>query len=571
MSESKQYIWSIQDYFKAIQRRSLWLLLPAVTIFSMAVILAFVLPATYQSKATIMIEEQAIPLDFVRSTITSFAAQQVQIISQKVLTIENINGIIDKFEMYKRGDAVSQEPNVQLALKFRNNVNLEMISADVIDPRSGRPTEATIAFSLAFNDPDPALAKRVASELVTLFLDENKRERTAQASSTAEFLADQADKLNTELRSLEQRLADFKSENEGSLPEQYRYNLDTLERSRREMSDVRLRLQELAKRKIETSARMSQLSPTAPVVLATGEMVMSDADRLKALQTEYRRKAAIYRDNHPDVIRLGREIEALQAQLGVETDIEDLRRQLQEQEQHLADLTSRYNDNHHEVVSTRRVIQQLQESIRKAPQQSGTGSAPVADNPAYVVLQTELYTMEADSRALAARESELAEQIAQYENVLSRAPQVEKEYQALLRDYDNATAEYRQIKANQREAITSRNLEQEQKGQRFVVVEPPRLPPNPVSPNRPAIIFLGFVLAIGVGIGAVVVREAMDGAIHGAGQLAALLGEAPLVAIPYIKNREDVIAKWRTWICSAGLIACCLVAFYYLQMAILDL
>ena len=139
MSESKQYIWSIQDYFKAIQRRSLWLLLPAVTIFSMAVILAFVLPATYQSKATIMIEEQAIPLDFVRSTITSFAAQQVQVISQKVLTIENINGIIDKFEMYKRGDAVSQEPNVQLALKFRNNVNLEMISADVIDPRSGRP------------------------------------------------------------------------------------------------------------------------------------------------------------------------------------------------------------------------------------------------------------------------------------------------------------------------------------------------------------------------------------------------------------------------------------------------
>lgn len=571
MIERQQYIRSVYDYLKALERRRFWLLLPAITIFSMAVMLAFMLPATYQSKATIMIEEQAVPVDFVRSTITSYAAQQVQVISQKVLTVENINGIIDKFEMSKRENSAPGNPNVELALKFRDQVGLEMISAEVIDPRSGRPTEATIAFSLAFNHPSPEIAQRVASELVTLFLNENTRERTAQASSTADFLANQAEKLNVELRNLEQRLADFKSANDGSLPEQYRYNLDSLERTRREMSDVKLRLQELTKQKIEMTARMSQLSPTAPVVLPTGEMVMSDVDRLKALQTEYRRKAAIYRANHPDVIRLGREIEALQAQLGIGTDVQDLRRQLQEQQQHLADLNSRYNENHHEVVSTRRVIEQLQDSIRQASRERNNVTAPVADNPAYVVLQTELYTIEADTRSLLARKKELTEQIAHYEEVLRRAPEVEKEYQALLRDYDSATAEYRGVKANQRDAITSRNLEQEQKGQRFAVVEPPRLPQNPISPNRPAIMFLGFILAVGVGVGAVVVREAMDRAIHGSAQLAALLGEAPLVAVPYIENRGDVIGRWRARILSGVAVVSCLMVFYYLQLVILDL
>lgn len=565
MNENQTYAWSLQDYVKIVKRRKFWMLLPFLTILGSALMLALMLPATYESKAVILIEEQEVPRDFVRSTITSYASQRVQVVSQRVLTASNIRDILQKYQGYGQQGSEMGPPSLELVEEFRGNVNLELISADVVDPRSGRPSQATIAFTLSFVDPDPATAEKVASELVTLFLNENKRDRAEQATSTEEFLAAQAESLNNELLELEQHLADFKSTNEGSLPEQYMFNLQMLERSQREMSSIKLRMQELAKRKIELNAKMAPLSRSAPVVLPSGDVVLSDVDRLKALQTEYRRKASIYRENHPDVVRLGREIGALQAELGLGPDIEDLRRQLREQQQLLADLQSRYKDSHGEVQSTRRVIEQLETSIRTASPKKSNLSGPAADNPAYVMLQTELETMAAEVVSLDAREEELSQEIGVYEVMLKRAPEVEQGYQALLRDYQNATTEYKSVKANQRDAMTSRNLEQEQKGQRFTLVEPPALPLDPVSPNRPAIIFLGLLLAAGAGIGSGIVREAVDGAIHGPSQLTALMGAPPLAVVPYIENDQDLLERRRMGILSFALITACVPLLYLFQ------
>jgi succinoglycan biosynthesis transport protein ExoP len=559
-----EYAKSLQDYISLLKRRKLSLVLPAFVIFAIAVMLAFGLPATYQSQATILIEEQEIPKDFVRSTITSFAAQQVQVISQRVLTVQNIGNIVEKFKLYRQADSNSRLPSTELAKIFREGMELDLVSADVIDPRSGRPTEATIAFTLAFSDPSASTAQKVTNELVTLFLNENLRDRTDQAASTEEFLSSEAVLLNDELLELEQRLADFKTQNEGSLPELYQFNLTTLERTQREISDVKLRSQELEKRKIELAAELTQLSPSSPVVLPSGEVVLSDVDRLKALQSEYRRKAAIYRDNHPDVVRLDREINALQAELGIKTDVEDLRRQLQEQNRHLAQLQGRYKDSHHEIQNTRQLIAELEEEIRSAGTSSVAVNAPQADNPAYILLNTQLSATASEMRALAGKQVELQAKIDHYEGLIKRAPNVEKDYQALLRDYNNATAKYQDIKAKQREAAVSKNLEQEQKGERFTLIEPPALPIDPVSPNRPAIIFLGFVLAAGAGLGFALLREAMDGSIHGIRELTAIMGEAPLVAIPYIENDADVRQRQRAWQVSlaAGLSAGLLFVFY---------
>ncbi len=308
---------------------------------------------------------------------------------------------------------------------------------------------------------------------------------------------------------------------------------------------------------------MSQVSPSAPVYTSTGDVVMSDVDRLKALQAEYRRKVALYRDNHPDLIRLDREIQTLQSELGVGPDTEDLRVQLSEQKQHLAELQTRYNENHQEVVSTRRVIGQLEESIARSSNRVIDTQEPVADNPAYILLQGELFSTESELRTLTGRGQELRRVVDQYESMIASAPEVEKEYKALLRDYDNATEEYREIKTKQREAIVARNLEQEQKGESFALIEPPALPADPVSPNRPAIIFLGSVLAIGLGVGLVVLREVLDKAIHGVRELTAIMGEAPLVSIPYIENDVDIIGRRRNWALGlASLAVVALISFY---------
>ena len=80
------------------RRRTFWLV--AGIAAAAAVALAVFLPPTYRSTATILIEQQEIPQDMVRSVITSFADQRVQTISQRVMTTKNLMALIDRYSLY---------------------------------------------------------------------------------------------------------------------------------------------------------------------------------------------------------------------------------------------------------------------------------------------------------------------------------------------------------------------------------------------------------------------------------------------------------------------------------------
>ena len=529
----------IGDYLAILKRRRFALLFPALIIFLIALVAALVWPATYSSKATILIEEQEIPQDLVPSTVTSFAAQQIQVTQQRVMTMDNVNKLIDKFALYDQADPQKRLPKSELALMFRENVHLDLISADVIDPRSGRPGQATIAFSLAFEDHDPRAAQKVANELVSLYLNENLRTRSSQAAGASEFLQAEATSLNVDLVEREEKLAAFKTANEGALPELYQFNLGLVERSEREIADINLRIQLLERRVIELSSNMAQLSPSAPVIMATGEAVLSDADRLKAMQSEYRKKASIYNDNHPDLVRLKREIATLQARVGGGEDPAELAKELRQQQDNLAKLRASYTAEHPKVANAERIVAGLQQRLAAANAQPARPSQAVPDNPAYVLLNTQLMSAQAEIRSLQAKKIELTEKSHKHEDLIRRAPQVEKEYQQLLRDYQATAAKYQEIKAKQRQADVARNLEQERKGQRFTLIEPPVMPFEPVSPNRPAIIVLGLILGLAAGAGLMALLEALDGSLYGEKAFTRVMGAAPLVLIPYLENSED--------------------------------
>ena len=53
-----------------------------------------------------------------------------------------------------------------------------------------------------------------------------------------------------------------------------------------------------------------------------------------------------------------------------------------------------------------------------------------------------------------------------------KAPQVEREYRSLARDYENAVTEYRETKAKQARADVAKQLESEKKGERFTLIDP---------------------------------------------------------------------------------------------------
>src|SRR6202453_3025867 len=144
-----------------------------------AILLGAFLPATYQAAATILIEQQEIPQELVRSVITSYADERIQVISQRVMTTQNLLSLIERYDLYP--DVRQKEPREVLLKDMRDDIGMKMISADVIDPRSGRPQQATIAFSVSYQNHSPDLALKVANELATLYLNENLTQRTQTA------------------------------------------------------------------------------------------------------------------------------------------------------------------------------------------------------------------------------------------------------------------------------------------------------------------------------------------------------------------------------------------------------
>ena len=307
------------DYLSAFRRRRGMILLVAGAIFLIGLITASVWPPTYQSSSTILIEEQEIPSELIQSTVTSYAAQRIQVISQRVMARSNLMEIVEKYNLYEKDR--KHYTTEEVLAEMRESISIDMINAEVMDPRTGRPASATIAFSLGFKSDNPKQAQQVASELTTLYLNENLKSRTEKAAETYDFLTIEADRYKEEITSLEEQLSEFKEKNLNTLPESRTLNTQSLQRTESELATIDTQIQSLEERKIYMQGQLPLLEP-----YATGDILSPNA-RLDALRTEYISLASRYSTDHPDVTRIKREIEALERETGNYSSPEDQRAQ----------------------------------------------------------------------------------------------------------------------------------------------------------------------------------------------------------------------------------------------------
>jgi succinoglycan biosynthesis transport protein ExoP len=513
---------SLFDYWLILKRRRYLFAIPAAAIVLITGLMAVGQTPVYRSQATILIEDQEIPEDIVGPTMTNYASQQIQVISQRVLTADNIKAVVEKFDVYPGLGDDESVPALMLANRFREDMELDLVSTDVIGAQ-GRSTKAAIAFTLAFNNPDPRIAQQVAEELVSLFLNENRRSSEVRTAGVSELLRAAMEDANEDLIRTEADLAEFKSTHEGALPELQQLNLSVIDRTEQQLSDVNLRIQELEQRKLQLSTQLAPISPTAPVTLPSGETIMGDRERLRALEVDFRRKSAIYEAGHPDLVRLEREIQTLRATVGDAGSYESLQNQLREERDRLGQLRERYADNHPDIKAAESAIASLQSQLESFDER-GLPENTVADNPAYVLIQTQLQSAELETKSLLQKRSELQATIAKHEALIKQAPNVEMQYEALLRNYENARTKYTDLQERLRAAEVSANVGQEISGQRFTLIEPPALPLYPEGQNRQAIFMMGFLLAGGVGIGFVVIAEFMDTSIRNPKELTTVVG-----------------------------------------------
>ncbi len=532
-------IKGLGDYIAVLKRRKIQFIATVLVILIVSAAIALLWPPTYRSGATILIEQQEIPADLVRSTVTSYADQRIQLISQRVMTTTNLQRIIEQFGLYE--EKLQTESILMVLEEMRDNISLEMITADVVDPKHGRPVAATIAFTISFDYEFPAMAQRVANELVTLFLNENLKQRSSLAGEASKFLGEEAQKLREQVAALEAEMAAFKEKNVDQLPELVQLNLQLMERTERELTEVKRQIRALEERRIYLGSELAQIAPNSLLYTATGERIFSPEDRLTDLQARFITASAVYAKSHPDLKKMRKEIAALKKETQPEGMTLELQTQLKDLDTQRIELTERYSDQHPDVKKIQSSIKNMQlvldqEFIKGRPEKAPT-SKP--DNPAYIQLQAQLEAAESDLSSFHKSRQELMARLDDYERRIMNAPQVEKEYRSLSRDYENALAKYQEIKAKQMEAELAETLEKENKGERFSLIEPPQLPEEPETPNRLAIMFLGFVFSMIGGIGVTATAEALDGAIHGARSVIQAVGMPPLAVIPSISNASD--------------------------------
>ena len=518
------------------RRRTLWVVAAAAGVTTMLV--AIFSPATYQAMATILIEQQEIPQELVRSVITSFADQRVQVISQRVMTTQNLLSLIERYNLYP--DIREKQPREVLLAKMRKDIGMHMISADVIDPRSGRPTQATIAFSVSYQSRSPDLALKVANELTTLYLNENLTSRAQLGQQTSTFFSDEATRQRQRIDELDKTLAAFKEKHRDDLPEFAQLNIQNAERTDLDVRDAENHIAALDSQRVLLQAQLAQISPNTQVFTDSGQRVFGPEDRLKSLKSQLASYKARYGPDHPDVITTQREVDGLEKEVSSEDGTADRLRQLSEAKAKLASAQEKYSDDHPDVIQLKREIESLDKQVQAdADSQTQKTERKHADNPVYIQVKGQLDALSVDRDAAIKKRDELRAKYDDYEKRMALSPDVERQYREMARDLDSAQLKYQEILSKQTEAQVSQNLETERKGEKFTLIEPPQPPEKPISPNRLLIVIVGLLLSLAMGVGVVVAQESFDGSVRGPADIRQLLQVPALASIPIIVTEAD--------------------------------
>lgn len=198
----------------------------------------------------------------------------------------------------------------------------------------------------------------------------------------------------------------------------------------------------------------------------------------------------------------------------------------------LRQLQAVYSDQYPDVIAARAQLAQATQAAHLAPNIGG-------DN---MIVTTEIAASNARINTLASRRSALLGSIAAMDRLTALAPEAAYELNNLAREYDNLKTQYQDIREKQLEAQVAANLQSEDQGERFSLVDAPSRPIQPIRPNRPMMIATGAIAGLSLGLLAIIVFEVMSGVVHGENSVTQVMGAPPMGAIPTIEHQD--IKAW---------------------------
>ena len=202
----------------------------------------------------------------------------------------------------------------------------------------------------------------------------------------------------------------------------------------------------------------------------------------------------------------------------------------------LAQLAAVYADDFPEVVAARAEVRRQEEMLRQRP--AGERSN---------LLQLELAASRERIEVLSARRAELVRTAAELDQRMAQAPQAAYELTSIEREYDNIKRQYDSLREKQLDAQVAANLQSEDKGERFTIVDPPSMPTEPLGPKPAMLLAMGLAGGAVLGLLLILAYEFLCGTVHGVGTLSRSLKVPNFGTVPVMKEQGRGGLLRRLW------------------------
>ncbi len=460
---------------------------------------SWMLPSVYRSGTLILVEQPAVPEKYVVSNIDSDIQQQLNSITQQILSRTRLLTIMDQLNLYAHErKRMSDDAALE---KMKRDIEIELVRSD---------DRKLSAFNIYYSGRDPKTAQRATSELANLFITQNLEQRQERSESTTKFLEDQLNQARQNLAAQEARVREFKDKHIGELPSQNAANLQILTGLQNELQAQQDSLSRAKQQNTYLESLLSQYRALGQTGARPGDTVPGglaaidqELDRLKAQLTDL---TSHYTDKHPDVRKTKEQI----------TKTETMR------EKFVADMNNRTN------------------------RADSTGANPAEPkSAAQLDLESQLKANRIEIANHEAAIRDLQGKVGQYQARLNMAPVMEQQFADITRDYDQSKLNYDSLLAKKNESQMATNLEKTQQGEHFRMLDPPNLPTKPYQPKRLQWCGIGLLVGLVFGAGTSFGKDKLSGKLYTEHEIKKLVPYGVIAEIPPIETPEEQAAHRR--------------------------
>lgn len=529
MPENENSSTDIVGLVKSIFFRGRWKILLTTTIVSVvAIAVLYQMPNRYTSAATLLVVPQQVPARYVTPTTEMNIADALQAMTQDVLSRARLLELIDQFGLYaKERQRMAPEEVIEL---MRTYINIQPIQS-----ASGRKDKDVNAFQISFIAEKAALAQEVTSKLTSFFIQANLKTREDQATNTTNFLTAQLDAAKTRLTEEEAKMQAFKTQNLGELPEQLQGNLAIFNSALSQLQAIENGLDRAQQQKVYLESliagyqRIAASGEPAPGVTGFVDpnrrvtpLQLAQAD-LAGLQSERAKLVTVYKATYPDVMAVDRKISAAQSV------IDSLQKSTASQK---ASDSQNVTDSH-------------EPGTAQVAQVAPVRTQPAEDNTAIAQLKSQLEANRLDIENALRNETQQKTVIAEYQKRLNLTPVREQQLGGILRDFELANQNYKDLLGKEQQSRLATNLEKQQGGEQFRLVEPPSRPDIPSSPKRVKMSLMAIGGGLFLGLALAIVSELVRPTFYSVKQVTERFGAPLVIGLPVVATLAE--RRRRTW------------------------